>query len=97
MWLESQGAKKINPATGGKIPYGNFSVAITDARHSASMIDGGPVKRYFDFETVIPRQYGSGDARREGTPAALPSLRGARRRSNPGATRDSWIASLRSQ
>ena len=45
MWLEGQGAKKINPGnTGGKIPCGNFSVGITDARHSAStIVDGAPV------------------------------------------------------
>jgi L-ascorbate metabolism protein UlaG (beta-lactamase superfamily) len=56
MWPEGQGAQKINSGnTGGKIPRGNFSVGITDAHHSASVIDGGPVKRYFDFKTVIPR------------------------------------------
>ena len=45
MWLEGQGAKKINPGNaGGKIPCGNFSVSITDARHSAStIVDGAPV------------------------------------------------------
>ena len=38
-WLEIQGAKKINPgATGGKIPRGNFSVGITDARRSTGTI-----------------------------------------------------------
>ena len=45
VWLEGQGAKKINPGdTGGKIPCGNFSVSITDARHSAStIVAGAPV------------------------------------------------------
>ena len=45
MWLEGQGAQKINPGnTGGKIPCGNFSVGITDARHSASTVEvGAPV------------------------------------------------------
>jgi hypothetical protein len=42
VWLEGQGAQKINSVdTGGKIPCGNFSVDITDARHFASTIDGG--------------------------------------------------------
>jgi hypothetical protein len=40
MWLEGHGAQKINPgATGGKIPRGNFSVGITDVRHSATTIE----------------------------------------------------------
>ena len=124
MWLETRGAKKANSGnTGGKIPCGNFSVSLTDARHSASTIykrrpsiwpanglavespdaptmyhmgdtgifgdmalisefyapkiglvpvggrftmDGAmaalPVERYFDFETVIPCNYGTFDA-----------------------------------
>jgi L-ascorbate metabolism protein UlaG (beta-lactamase superfamily) len=42
MWLEGQGAKKINPGNpGDKIPRGNFSVGITDARHSASTVEAG--------------------------------------------------------
>ena len=45
MWLEGQGAQKIDPGvTGGKIARGNFSVGITDACHSAStIVDGAPV------------------------------------------------------
>jgi L-ascorbate metabolism protein UlaG (beta-lactamase superfamily) len=39
-WLEGQGAQKINSGdTGDKIPRGNFSVGITDARHSVSTIE----------------------------------------------------------
>jgi L-ascorbate metabolism protein UlaG (beta-lactamase superfamily) len=44
-WLEAQGGADVNPGnTGGRIPCGEFSVSLTDARHSASMIvDGAPV------------------------------------------------------
>ncbi len=44
-WLEAQGARDINPGnTGGRIPCGEFSVSLTDARHSAStIVDGAPV------------------------------------------------------
>jgi L-ascorbate metabolism protein UlaG (beta-lactamase superfamily) len=42
MWLEGQGAQKINSGnTGGDIRCGNFLVSLTDARHSASTIEGG--------------------------------------------------------
>jgi L-ascorbate metabolism protein UlaG (beta-lactamase superfamily) len=45
MFLSTQGAGNINPGnTGGTIPCGEFSVALTPALHSAStMIDGKPV------------------------------------------------------
>ncbi|QGM45306.1 metal-dependent hydrolase [Methylocystis heyeri] len=44
-FLEEQGAQNTNPGnTGGRIPCGEFSVSLTDARHSAStMIDGAPI------------------------------------------------------
>ena len=44
-WLEGQGVENTNPGnTGGKIPCGDFSVTLTDARHSSSAIeDGKPV------------------------------------------------------
>ncbi len=45
MYLHGKGAENINPGnTGGVIPCGEFSVALTPALHSAStMIDGQPV------------------------------------------------------
>ena len=45
MYLSGQGASNINPGnTGGVIPCGAFSVALTPALHSAStIIDGKPV------------------------------------------------------
>ncbi|MCI4679492.1 metal-dependent hydrolase [Rhodoblastus acidophilus] len=45
MFLNSKGAENINPGnTGGTIPCGEFSVALTPALHSAStIIDGKPV------------------------------------------------------
>jgi hypothetical protein len=102
-----RGDQKINPGdTGGKIPRGNFSVGITDARNSASTIDGGApvylgpanglVVESPDAPTATP-DFDRGDARREATPVALPSSRGAQRRSNPAAARDFWTASLRSR
>ncbi len=44
-FLSGQGASNINPGnTGGRIPCGDFSVSLTDARHSASTtINGAPV------------------------------------------------------
>ena len=66
-WLEGQGAQKINPGnTGGKIPCGNFSVSLTDARHSAStIVDGAPVylgpANGLVVESSAPTLYHMGD------------------------------------
>lgn len=45
MYLSGKGAENINPGnTGGVIPCGEFSVALTPALHSAStFVDGAPV------------------------------------------------------
>jgi L-ascorbate metabolism protein UlaG (beta-lactamase superfamily) len=153
MWLEGQGAKKINPGnTGGKIPCGNFSVSLTDARHSASTImDGAPVylgpanglvvesaeaptlyhmgdtgifgdmaliaelyapkiglvpvggrftmdgamaalavKRYFDFETVIPCHYGTFDAIAPDASEFIAAMQGAKTQVWAGAIGESF-------
>jgi L-ascorbate metabolism protein UlaG (beta-lactamase superfamily) len=142
-WLESQGAQKINPGnTGGKIPCGNFSVSLTDARHSASTMEGGApiylgpanglvvesfgaptlyhmgdtaifgdmaliaelhrpkiglvpvggrftmdgataalaVKRYFDFDLVIPCHYGTFDVLAPDASEFLAAMQGAKTR-----------------
>ncbi len=139
-WLEGQGAKNINPGnTGGRIPCGEFSVSLTDARHSASTtINGAPiylgpanglivesahaptlyhmgdtaifgdmaliaelyapkiglvpvggrftmdgaqaalaVKRYFDFDTVIPCHYGTFDEIAPDASEFIAAMRGA--------------------
>jgi L-ascorbate metabolism protein UlaG (beta-lactamase superfamily) len=45
MYLHGQGAENVNPGnTGGEIPCGEFSVALTPALHSSStLVDGRPV------------------------------------------------------
>ena len=68
MFLSGQGAENINPGkTGGTIPCGEFSVALTPALHSAStMVDGKPVYLGNPNGVVLlpakgPRVYHSGD------------------------------------
>jgi L-ascorbate metabolism protein UlaG (beta-lactamase superfamily) len=68
MYLNGQGASNINPGnTGGVIPCGAFSVALTPALHSAStMIDGKPVYLGNPNGVVVmpengPRVYHFGD------------------------------------
>jgi L-ascorbate metabolism protein UlaG (beta-lactamase superfamily) len=68
MYLSGKGAENINPGnTGGVIPCGEFSVALTPALHSAStMIDGAPVYLGNPNGVVLlpefgPRVYHAGD------------------------------------
>jgi L-ascorbate metabolism protein UlaG (beta-lactamase superfamily) len=68
MHVQGRGVENINPGnTGGVIPCGEFSVALTPAVHSAStMIDGEPVYLGNPNGVVLlpndgPRVYHSGD------------------------------------
>ncbi len=68
MFLNGQGAKNINPGnTGGVIPCGDFSVALTQALHSSSAtVDGAAVYLGNPNGVVImpnagPRVYHCGD------------------------------------
>ena len=60
MYLSGKGAENINPGnTGGVIPCGEFSVALTPALHSAStMIDGQPVYLGNPNGVVLLPQFG---------------------------------------
>lgn len=68
MYVHGQGAQNVNPGnTGGVIPCGEFSVALTPAVHSAStIIDGKPVYLGNPNGVVLlpaqgPRVYHCGD------------------------------------
>ncbi|WP_298356381.1 metal-dependent hydrolase [Rhodoblastus sp.] len=68
MYLHGKGAENINPGnTGGVIPCGEFSVALTPALHSAStFVDGQPVYLGNPNGVVLlrdhgPRVYHAGD------------------------------------
>ena len=68
MFLDGQGVENVNPGnTGGTIPCGGFSVALTPALHSASTIEHGkPVYLGNPNGVVIlpargPRVYHFGD------------------------------------